>query len=127
MKLNKIGTLYSIDIADGSHLPQSKTVGWMVPDWLSPRWKFQVGDSKIMLPILLKELNQVDIFIHDSLHTQEHMMFEFQQAYPYVKPKGLILSDDAVWNSAIVEFAKSVKAEQMGIVRGLGILKKIKY
>lgn len=124
MNANGKGTLYSIDIADGSHLPPGKTVGWMMPDWLSSRWQVSLGDAKNLLPGLLKQLQAIDVFIHDSLHTYEHMMFEYQAAYPFIKDNGFLLSDDAVWNSSLLDFAKSANAKQVGVIRGLGVLKK---
>lgn len=45
-----------------------------------------------------------DIFIHDSEHSYQNMMFEFSWAANNVRPGGLILSDDVSWNDAFEDF-----------------------
>ncbi len=77
-----------------------------------------------MVPELLAQLGTVDVFIHDSLHTYEHMKFEFEQAYPHIRPGGLLISDDALWNSSFQEFAQQVRAPLARILRGVGYLTK---
>lgn len=121
---NGIGQLHSVEIGDSTYLPRGASTGWLVPDWLRSRWKLHLGDSREVLPKLLRELGQIDLFIHDSLHTYEHMMFEFEQAYPGVRPAGLILADDALWNSSLRDFADRVRAPRWDILRGVGILQK---
>jgi predicted O-methyltransferase YrrM len=124
MERNQKGALHSIDVDDGSFLPSGKKVGWVVPDWLRKRWSLDLGDARESLPRLLAELKPLDIFIHDSLHTYDHMKFEYEQAYPYLRDGGLLISDDALWNSAFREFAKSVEAPMSRILRGIGFLQK---
>ncbi len=51
------------------------------------------------------------------------MRLEFEFAYPHLKPGGLLLADDALWNSAFVDFARSVKAPLAEIIRGVGVLR----
>jgi hypothetical protein len=50
----------------------------------------------------LGELGVIDVFIHDSLYCQEHVKLEFEMAYPYLKPAGVLIADDAGWNTAAV-------------------------
>jgi hypothetical protein len=38
----------------------------------------------------------------DGLHTYDHMLWEYRTAFPYLRPDGLLFSDDAAWNSAIL-------------------------
>lgn len=126
MKRNQKGSLHSIDVNDGSYLPSDKGVGWIVPDWLRHRWTVHLGDAKTLLPHVLKESRPLDIFIHDSLHTYEHMKFEYEQAYPYLRPGGILISDDALWNPAFAEFARNVSAPLAKILRGVGVLQRPK-
>jgi len=121
---NRKGSLHSIDAGDPSFLPPSKSPGWVVPDPLCQRWTLHIGEAKKVLPELLNQLRNVDIFIHDSAHTREHMMFEFEQAYPHLKPGGVLIADDALWNSAFADFSKAVEARHAKIVRGVGVLGK---
>src|ERR1051325_5013148 len=56
---NGTGALYSIDlpnVQEGSGLPAGRTSGWIVPDSLRGRWKLQIGDTRKLLPELLKKL-----------------------------------------------------------------------
>jgi predicted O-methyltransferase YrrM len=124
MERNQKGVLHSIDVADGSFLPPGERTGWIVPGWLRKRWTLNLGDARELLPRVLKDLDSLDIFIHDSLHTYEHMKFEYEQAYPHLRHGGILISDDALWNSAFSEFAHKVAATEADVIRGIGILRK---
>ena len=120
---NQKGTLHSVEIGDSAYLPAGKEPGRIVPDGLRSRWQLHIGDVAAVLPGLLRELGQVDIFIHDSLHSYEHMKFEFELARPHIKQGGLLLADDALWNSAFSEFAQAVSSPASAIIRGVGFLR----
>lgn len=124
LEMNGRGLLHSIDVGDNSYQPAGYQPGWMVPDSLRHRWQLHIGDAKVLLPDLLRQLGSIDVFIHDSLHTYEHMWFELQRAYPHVKPGGLLLADDALWNSSFVDFTREVKAPAARILRGVGFMRK---
>src|ERR1035438_9722060 len=124
LQANGRGALYSIGLNDPQYLPASKPLGWIVPNELQSPWTVLVGDSRIILPRLLAEIGSPDIFIHDSLHTYEHMLWEYRVAYPHLRPGGLLFSDDAEWNSAFPEFALEIGAQRGQILRGVGFLQK---
>jgi len=67
------------------------------------------GDSKVILPELLAKLGSIDVFFHDSLHTYEHMMFEFKTALPKIDKGGYLISDDIHLNNSFIDFCKAVK------------------
>lgn len=121
---NGSGCLHSIGLDDAAFLPPGERPGWLVPDWLRGRWHIHIGDSREILPALLAQLRSIDIFIHDSLHTYEHMTREFNTAYAFVRPGGLIVSDDALWNSAFQDFAHKSNESDARIIRGVGFLRK---
>ncbi|MGH9775206.1 MAG: class I SAM-dependent methyltransferase [Candidatus Acidiferrales bacterium] len=123
LEKNGRGTLHSLEIGEQAYLPAGRETGWVVPAWLRGRWNLHIGDARAELPGLLRELAPVDIFIHDSLHTYEHMQFELRTAYPYVKESGLMVADDALWNGAFVDFARETDEEGQ-IIRGVGYLRK---
>jgi hypothetical protein len=100
---NKKGKLYSIDLPP-DNLPAGKASGWVVPKYLKSRWTLHIGDSKDLLEPLLSDLGQIDCFFHDSLHTYEHMMWEFRTAWKYLQPRGLFLSHDVGANDAFFDF-----------------------
>lgn len=103
MEENGRGKLYSIDLPS-SRLPAGKAPGWIVPEELRKRWELRVGDAAGLLPPLLEELGEIDIFLHDSLHTYGHMLFEFRAAWPRLKAGGLLLSHDIGRNAAFFDF-----------------------
>lgn len=115
------GNLWSIDLPNVSYrvqggchsdiLPRGKKPGFAVPESLRAQWHLILGDTHQVLPRLLKSLGYVDIFFHDSQHTYDTMMFEYETAWPYLRRGGLLLSDDVNWNNAFTDFANEVGAE----------------
>ncbi|MFH0754160.1 MAG: class I SAM-dependent methyltransferase [Candidatus Omnitrophota bacterium] len=102
---NKKGRLYSIDLPP-DNLPAGKSSGWVVPQYLRSRWSLHIGDSKELLEPSLNTIGKIDCFIHDSLHTYEHMMFEFRTAWQHLIAGGLFLSHDVGANDAFMHFMK---------------------
>jgi hypothetical protein len=131
LKDNDKGRLYSIDLpnviveGDTSNvLPGELETGGQVPDSLKgERWSLILGDSKVELPKLLSRLGEIDVFHHDSLHTYDHMLFEYREAWKYLRHGGLLLSDDAGCNSAFVDFYSEVGARGV-IIGDAGIVSK---
>ncbi len=89
----------------GVTIPEGKTSGWLVPDAYRDRFEVLSGDAKELLPPLLKKLGTCDMFYHDSDHTYDHMMFEFEESKKYLTPNGVIVSDDISWNASLWDFA----------------------
>ena len=48
--------------------------------------------------------NNVEIFIHDSLHSYKNMIFEFNCAINRIHDNGIIISDDVLGNDAFHDF-----------------------
>lgn len=120
---NGAGRLYSIDLGDDSVCPDGRAVGWAVPPWLTERWELRLGDARKVLAPLLAEQRPIDLFIHDSLHTAEHMLYEFTTAWPNLRPGGILVADDATWNEAFAVFT-SGRAAEILLTRGIGIAQK---
>lgn len=120
---NSCGRLYSIDIDHREFVPHGEEVGWVVPTRLRERWDLHLGDARDLLPPLLDELGRIDVFVHDSLHTYEHMRFEYETACPHLRPGGYLVSDDVLWNDAFPEFATSVPRAEHAVLRGVGFLR----
>jgi predicted O-methyltransferase YrrM len=121
---NGKGCLHSVGLADPAYLPPGRDPGWVVPQWLRAQWHVHLGDSRDVLPGLLQQLGTIDVFAHDSLHTYDHMMWEFEASYPHLKRGGLLFSDDALWNDAFKDFARRVGCQQARILRGVGFLRR---
>jgi predicted O-methyltransferase YrrM len=132
---NQEGTLLSIDLPatetiEGSTnfmpsttLPIGCQPGWIVPNYLRDRYRLVLGDSRTLLPVLLGEHKQIDIFFHDSLHTFEHQYFEYSQAWPYLLEGGLLFSDDIFWSPAFDMFCKEQKRHYVRL-EGFGAVRK---
>jgi len=106
---NGKGKLYSLDLGhdvtysseSGTQvhdLPEGIDMGWLVPEHLKQNWKIILGDSKIELPKLLKELGKLDFFCHDGEHTDSNMMFEYDLAMEYLGKSGILMSDDVLFS-----------------------------
>ncbi|HVW11189.1 MAG TPA: class I SAM-dependent methyltransferase, partial [Bryobacteraceae bacterium] len=54
----------------------------------------------------LASLGEIDIFIHDSLHTEKNVCFELERAWEAVKPGGVIVVDDIDSNWGFHSFTK---------------------
>jgi predicted O-methyltransferase YrrM len=125
LQKNARGFLHSIGLAERKFLPPGNQPGWLVPKWLRSRWQIHLGDAREVLPRLMMQIEGVDIFIHDSLHTYEHMLWEFEAAYPYMRSGALLCADDALWNDAFNDFARKVEARDARILHGVGFLRKL--
>jgi predicted O-methyltransferase YrrM len=121
---NGRGCLHSIGLADPAFLPPGKHLGWLVPQRLRTAWQIHVGDAREILPNLLTHLGNIGMFIHDSHHSYDHMMWEFETAYPKLQHDGLLVSDDAFWNNSFYDFARKAGAGEAQILRGVGFLRK---
>lgn len=123
---NNKGKLHSIDLPP-ENLPEGRTVGWTVPDHLRNRWELYVGDSKDLLGSVLEKIGGIDCFIHDSLHTYEHMTWEYRMAWDYIRQGGLFLSHDVGANEAFVDFLKenSIPWPDYRIFHVLGAFQKV--
>ena len=114
-RLHVIDLPYIFDPADphwtqtgyvhGVVIPQGKSSGWLVPDVYRDRFEVAVGDAKELLPPLIDRLDAIDMFFHDSDHTYNHMMFEFDQAMRKLTPNSVIVADDISWNASLWDFA----------------------
>lgn len=71
--------------------------GWVIPEALASRWRLVLGDVRHALPSLLQELQHIDIFVHDDLHTPEHMFWEFETVWPHLSSGGVLAADDVNW------------------------------
>jgi predicted O-methyltransferase YrrM len=115
---------YSTDNLGAGTLPPGCQPGWTVPDRLRGRHELILGDTRQTLPAALQKLGQIDIFLHDSLHTDEHMTFEFECAWPYLRAGGLLMSHDIFDNPSFHRFARKVQRPYYHAVETLGALRK---
>ena len=96
---NGRGTLHSVDLPP-LRKEYERHWGVAVPDALRARWRLHRGSSRRILPHLLQTTGPLDLFVHDSLHTRRNMRREFDAAWPYLQPGGILLADDVERNRA---------------------------
>ena len=122
---NNKGYLYSIDLPSPK-LPPNKEPGWIVPEYLRKRWDLRLGKSSELLPGLLEEVKEVDIFLHDSKHSYENMHWEYKTAWNRIRKGGLLLSHDISQNAAFRDFARYGSEDYYYMRRNLGGIKRTK-
>lgn len=115
----------AIDLYDSSPVPEGKESGWAVPDELRGRWELRLGDSRTLLPDALEELGEIQVFFHDSLHSREHMLFEFEAAWPHLARRGVLIADDVFQrkHDALPAFARQV-GRPFSTFGNLGLIRK---
>ncbi|MDA2911775.1 class I SAM-dependent methyltransferase [Nitrospiraceae bacterium AH_259_D15_M11_P09] len=138
MERNNRGLLHSIDFPNQdveieldsittrqrAPLPPGREPGWLVPASLRGRWRLHLGDARELLPALLGEIEPPDIFIHDSLHSYDHMLFEYRTAWPCLRLEGILLSDDTNFNTAFMDFSAMVRCPRVMFDYRVGALRK---
>ena len=116
---NRVGELKTL-----TPLPKNGP-GFLIPEYLKKSWVLKIGESKQLLPQLLKEVKKVDIFLHDSEHSYKNMMFEFSTVWNYITDKGLLLSHDTNWNDSFKDFSRKVNCKPINLTfSGLKAIKK---
>lgn len=111
---NRHGRLYSIDLPWHEH--QS---GWVIPEYLRHRWQLLEGRSADKMPGLLEKLGTIDIFFHDSDHSYQNMLREFQTAWAHLRVGGVLLAHNIDYNDAFADFCRSVR-QRGQVLGGLG-------
>lgn len=99
---NGDGHLWSIDLPPIRD--QAAPVGVAVPQALRTRWTYLRGSSRRLLPGLLELLDDIEMFVHDSLHTARQVRFEIETVWRELSPRGVVLVDDVAHNTAFREF-----------------------
>jgi len=124
-KIRNLGgaAIYTLNDGQKHYIGEQYSIGDLVPQYLKERWTLIYGDVKENLPVLLKRLENISLFFHDSLHTYEHMMFEYETAWPHITKGGFLISHDVLWNDAFLDFSKRV-GRKYTIFYSLGVIKK---
>ncbi len=120
LERNGSGMLHSVDLPSKEYtsrigtiadkIPPDVKCGWLVPRELRKNWNLELGDSRYILPRLLAKINGIDLFLHDSEHTEEMMRFEYSLAWKHLRKGGVLMSDDIDLSEASREFFPADKA-----------------
>lgn len=115
MHRNACGHLHSLDLPVLSARPDF--TGEAVSAELRSRWTLQLGPSRLNLAPTLQRLGTIDVFLHDADHLYSSQLREYRTAWPYLRPGGLLISDDVWVSPAFDSFALEVGREPI-VVRG---------
>jgi Methyltransferase domain len=111
LERNGVGHLWSIDeppIERALH----EQIGIAVSDRCRHRWSYINGSSSQRLPAVLSQLGQIDLFIHDSLHTEQNVRFEMDSAWATLRPGGAVVVDDVDTNRGLRTFKRAFSDHQ---------------
>jgi predicted O-methyltransferase YrrM len=103
LERNGSGQLWSID-RPPMEAEWKVQVGIAVSAPLKGRWTYVFGSSRRRLPALLDSLGRIDLFIHDSLHSERNVRFELDQAWRALRPGGAVVVDDIDTNRGFHSF-----------------------
>jgi predicted O-methyltransferase YrrM len=101
------GKLYSIELSEdckqGALIPEElRSAGVFVP----MRGRIEDFLKRGELP------SAIDMFLHDSSHSYQHMLWEFRQFWPRLRDGGLLVSHDVQMNAAFSEFVTKTYAHE---------------
>ena len=111
LERNRLGHLWSIDLPPFEPVWQDE-VGIAVGDRRRSRWSYIKGTSKRRLPDIISKLGRIDIFVHDSLHSEQNVRFEVDRAFAALRPGGAIVVDDIDSNWGFRTFTQAFPNHQ---------------
>jgi hypothetical protein len=103
MGRNRAGELWSIDLP-ATDPALHREIGVAVPAQLRSRWHYIEGTSRDRLPGVLDDLGEIEVFVHDSLHTGRNTRFELDRAWPRLRTGGAAVVDDIDHSLAFRDF-----------------------
>ena len=107
LEINKAGHLWSIDLPPLLEPHLHAQIGAAVGNQFASRWSYIKGSSQRRLPELLLKLGQINLFIHDSAHTERNVRFELEHGYKALTPGGAIVVDDIDLNWSFHAFRQA--------------------
>jgi hypothetical protein len=117
LERDREGGLWSIDLPALNHAQWAGELGVAVPAELRHRWTLIEGSSRTKLRDVLKRLGTLDLFVHDSLHSERNVRFELAHVWPTVRDGGAMVVDDVHRNAGFHTWLASVADAQSIICR----------
>ena len=107
LERNGSGHLWSIDRPPMEREWRGQ-IGIAVDRRFHHRWSYILGSSRRRLPGVLSRLGEIDLFVHDSLHSERNVRFEMDRAWVALRPGGAIVVDDIDVNRGFHSFTECV-------------------
>jgi hypothetical protein len=105
LERNGHGQLWSIDLPPLLERSLRTQTAAAVPERCRNRWEYLEGSSSRVLPRLLADLGEIDLFVHDSIHTERNVRFELDRASAAMRSHGALVADDVHRNPAFRAYA----------------------
>ena len=108
-------SLTSVDLTGWGINMEDKPVGWLIPENLKKNWELVVGNTKKVLPELLKE-KTFDMYFKDSDATYDHCIWELNFCRDNFQKNFLSVCDDINLSNAFFDFsaANGVSTKTIG-------------
>ena len=100
LERNGNGRLWSIDLPPLLDRKLRSQTAAALPKRSRGGWQYVEGSSRRRLPRLLADLDEIDLFVHDSIHTGRNLRFELDRALAAMGARGALVSDDVHMNTA---------------------------
>jgi hypothetical protein len=106
LERNGTGQLWSID-RPPLETEWQQQIGIAVGAQLRKRWSYVHGSSSRRLPKVISRLGTIDLFVHDSLHSEHNVRFEIDHVWPVLRSGGAIIVDDIDVNRGFQSFTQA--------------------
>jgi hypothetical protein len=107
LERNGPGHLWSIDRPPPMKPELHEQVGAAVGTGWHERWSYIRGSSRRRLGGLLSRLDRIDLFVHDSRHSEHNVLFELERAWAALRPGGVLVVDDIDVNNGFSSFTRT--------------------
>jgi hypothetical protein len=115
---SETGHLWSIDLPPPGDRDLHAQIGMAVPEALRDRWTYVRGSSRRRLGGLLAELKEIDLFVHDSRHSERNLLFELNHAWEVLNPGGAVVADDIDLNCGFHSFVEAHPGQRRCVGHG---------
>jgi predicted O-methyltransferase YrrM len=105
LERNGTGRLWSVDLPPLVERELERETGAAVVGRPRERWTLLRGSSRRLLPGLVRGMDHVDLFVHDSTHTARNVGFELGCVWDKLSPGGAVVVDDVEKNRAFGVFS----------------------
>jgi predicted O-methyltransferase YrrM len=104
---NATGYLWSIDRPPPLQKELHGQIAAAIPAGAHPRWRYIRGSSRRRLPALLTQVKVVDLFVHDSRHSEDNVRFELGCTWDALRRGGAMVVDDVDLNWGFRAFTRA--------------------
>jgi predicted O-methyltransferase YrrM len=116
LQRNGHGRLWSVDVPPLLESRYRAETAAAVPEALQSRWTYVAGSSRRRLRGLLRLVGHVDLFVHDSMHTDRNVRFELSEVWLALPLGGVIVADDIERSGAFAAFVEARGVRVHGVV-----------